>query len=115
MISYLQLAEHVIPRTVSNQARKNWKNKNEAYIYMLIVNKRIVYIGKVVGHFFNRVCLHRSKMKFDEFIIVDFFNQDEFDDIDDMEQYYIWKYNPILNNGFTTYEAKVQTDWERSF
>lgn len=67
------------------------KNCNKSIIYFLIKNDKIVYIGQSINGF-KRLFTHSLK----DFDAINFIYVKK-ENLDDVERFYIKKYNPVLN------------------
>lgn len=101
---YMVLNVNMIPSSISNKERKYYKKLDTAHVYILIKDNIPIYVGSS-SQLMSRLHLHKKYVLFDKAIIMDFYEQEKFERLCEMEQYYIDKLNPILQRKLTWFET----------
>lgn len=70
------------------------ENKSKNYIYFLICENEIVYVGQTRQGFYRRIKEHKRHLSFYNYVVL---RLEDGQNVNDAERYWINKCNPILN------------------
>lgn len=87
--------------------RRKFLSRNEktgdGFVYFLIENMKVVYIGKTFNSYERRLAEHSRRLNFDHYATINYGKISEID-LKKKELYWIIKCYPILNCCLTIYE-----------
>ena len=76
-------------------------SEDKNYIYFLIAEGKVVYVGQANNGFYRRIKQHMRHLAFYNYFVLQL---EDYEDVNEMERLWINKCNPILNGILTPWE-----------